>query len=84
MPNFKTGYGKQIFAFNGTLPVAVHSEEDVDKFKDVEDHAVRWTRWVEEDTKTLVNICSRTKDEQAQLYKDASSTKMRSTNFCIT
>ena len=33
-----------------------------------------------DELKTLVNICSRTKDEQAQLYRDASSTEMRSTN----
>ena len=37
-PNFKTAYGKRIFAYNGTrlwnaLPVTVRSEEDVYKFK---------------------------------------------------
>ena len=37
-PNFKTAYGKRIFAYNGsrlwnTLPVNVRAEEDIDTFK---------------------------------------------------
>ena len=37
-PNFKTGYGKRIFAYNGSrlwnsLPVHVRVEEDIEKFK---------------------------------------------------
>ena len=37
-PNFKTEYGKRVFAFNGSrlwnaLPAAVRCEEDVEKFK---------------------------------------------------
>ena len=37
-PNFKTAYGKRIFAYNGsrlwnTLPVHVRAEEDIERFK---------------------------------------------------
>ena len=37
-PNFKTAYGKRVFAYNGSrlwnaLPVGVRMEDDVDKFK---------------------------------------------------